>query len=202
MTSEEVARRRTARRLELLDAADEVVRRDGPRASMAAIAARAGTSKPILYRHFGDKGGLLTALAERYAWALMTELDEALGRDGDVRARLAAAVDTYLSFIESNPQVYRFLMHRAVGERPEVHAAVASFAERIAERIADTASELVPGVPLPLVQVWAHGVVGFVQSAGDWWMRHRMLDRRELVTGLVELIHGGIAAFVEEESTR
>lgn len=44
------------RRRELLEAADRVVLRDGPQASMNAIAAEAGITKPILYRHFGDKG--------------------------------------------------------------------------------------------------------------------------------------------------
>lgn len=48
--------------MELLDAADQVIRRDGPSVSMEVIAA---DTKPILYRHFGDKGGLYTALAVR-----------------------------------------------------------------------------------------------------------------------------------------
>jgi AcrR family transcriptional regulator len=55
------------RRRELLEAADRVVLRDGPGASMNAIAAEAGITKPILYRHFGDKGGLYAALAKRRA---------------------------------------------------------------------------------------------------------------------------------------
>ena len=33
---------------------------------MNVIAAEAGITKPILYRHFGDKGGLYRALAERH----------------------------------------------------------------------------------------------------------------------------------------
>lgn len=45
------------RRRELLEAAERIVLRDGPDASMNAIAAEAGITKPILYRHFGDKGG-------------------------------------------------------------------------------------------------------------------------------------------------
>ena len=56
---------RDARRESLLAAADLVVQRDGPSASMSAIAAEAGITKPILYRHFGDKSGLYAALAER-----------------------------------------------------------------------------------------------------------------------------------------
>lgn len=57
-TTRGAERQRTAaerRRRELLEAADRVVLRDGPQASMNAIAAEAGITKPILYRHFGDK---------------------------------------------------------------------------------------------------------------------------------------------------
>ena len=39
--------------------------RSGPQASMDEIAAEAGITKPILYSHFGDKAGLVHALAER-----------------------------------------------------------------------------------------------------------------------------------------
>ena len=59
------------RRRELLEAADRVVLRDGPQASMNAIAAEAGITKPILYRHFGDKSGLYRALAKRHTDALL-----------------------------------------------------------------------------------------------------------------------------------
>ncbi|MBR7674846.1 helix-turn-helix transcriptional regulator, partial [Streptomyces daliensis] len=66
------------RRRELLEAADRVVLRDGPGASMNAIAAEAGITKPILYRHFGDKGGLYRALAVRHTDALLDALRAAL----------------------------------------------------------------------------------------------------------------------------
>ena len=69
---------------ELLEAADRVVLRDGPGASMNAIAAEAGITKPILYRHFGDKGGLYRALAVRHTDALLAALRAAL--DAPARA--------------------------------------------------------------------------------------------------------------------
>ncbi|MFE3096872.1 TetR family transcriptional regulator [Streptomyces sp. NPDC059248] len=101
------------RRRELLEAADRVVLRDGPGASMNAIAAEAGITKPILYRHFGDKGGLYRALAKRHTDALLEALREALDAPADRRERIAATLDTYLAAIEARPQVYRFLMHPA-----------------------------------------------------------------------------------------
>jgi AcrR family transcriptional regulator len=94
--------RRELRRVELLDAADRVIRRSGPGVSMDEIASEAGVTKPILYRHFGDKDGLYEALAQRYVDELMHELDRD-SKAGDARDRLASRIDAYLSYVERNP---------------------------------------------------------------------------------------------------
>ena len=65
---------RERRRGELLDVADEVMQRDGPHVSMDDIASEAGITKPVLYRHFGDKDGLFQALTERYVAELKVAL--------------------------------------------------------------------------------------------------------------------------------
>ena len=55
------------RRASLLAAIEPVLREEGPEASMTALAAGAGITKPVLYRHFGDKQALLAAWAEQQA---------------------------------------------------------------------------------------------------------------------------------------
>src|SRR5512135_2304476 len=72
------AERAGGRRRQLLAAADRVVRRRGPDASMDEIAAEAGVTKPILYRHFGDKDGLYAALTERYLRMLYHDAEATL----------------------------------------------------------------------------------------------------------------------------
>src|SRR3954468_24459288 len=88
------------KRAELLDAADRVVQRDGSAASMNVIAAEAGITKPILYRHFGDKGGLYRALADRHIEQLLARLRSALTTRGGLRARTRATVEAYLASVE------------------------------------------------------------------------------------------------------
>src|SRR4051812_3424859 len=95
------------RRRQLLDAAERVVRREGPDASMSAIAREAGVTKPILSRHFGDKDGLYRALAEEQTDALLGQLVAALGTPGDRRTRVEATIDAYLRVIERQPEMYR-----------------------------------------------------------------------------------------------
>jgi Tetracyclin repressor-like, C-terminal domain len=36
--------------------------------------------------------------------------------------------------------------------------------------------------------VWAHGLVGFVQNTAEWWLEHRTLTRDELADQLTTLV--------------
>ena len=182
---------RAARREELLDAADRIICRDGPAASMAEIAAEAGISKPILYRHFGDKGGLYAALTERYTGRLLIELRAALDSGQGRRDRVERTIRAYVSSIETDPGVYRFLTRTGEGLPASSH--VLSFRRRLAGLLADgIALEL--GVPVARAETWAHGIVGMVESAGDYWLETRHVSREELVVELSELLFGAYAS--------
>ncbi|MBA0051179.1 TetR/AcrR family transcriptional regulator [Streptomyces sp. AJS327] len=188
------------RRSELLEAADRVVLRDGPGASMNAIAAEAGITKPILYRHFGDKGGLYRALAVRHTDGLLDALRAALDAPTDRRERVEATLDTYLAAIETRPQVYRFLMHPSeegpAGEREfETGQHTTPLLRRLGEELATVIGERVDLGPAgaEVARVWGHGVVGMMYAAGDWWLRERPCPREQLVRHLADLLWGGLA---------
>ncbi|CAL9366369.1 TetR family transcriptional regulator [Streptomyces albus] len=192
------------RRRELLEAADRVVLREGPGASMNAIAAEAGITKPILYRHFGDKGGLYRALAVRHTDALLASLRAALDAPRDRRERVEATLDTYLAAIEDHPQVYRFLMHPAENgdgaagnDRGfDVGQHSAPLLRRLGEELAKVIAERLDLGPESeeLARVWGHGIVGMMHAAGDWWLRERPCERKQLVTHLADLLWGRLAA--------
>ncbi|MEU6947260.1 TetR family transcriptional regulator [Streptomyces sp. NPDC046316] len=188
------------RRRELLEAADRVVLRDGPKASMNAIAAEAGITKPILYRHFGDKGGLYRALATRHTDALLAALRAALDAPADRRRRVESTLDTYLASIEAMPQVYRFLMHPA----EETHQAEQGFdvgrhsapvLRRMGEELGQVIAERIDLGPAGEAQarIWGHGIVGMMHAAGDWWLGERPCSRAELVTAMADLLWGRLA---------
>jgi AcrR family transcriptional regulator len=187
--------RRAQRRAQLLDAADRVIRREGPAASMDDIAAEAGVTKPILYRHFGDKWGLYHMLWARYVDALVTKLREALTTAPDPRTRLLVTIETYLAFIEEEREAYRFLMHRAIREHPSAQEAVADFIRRVAGEVSIVVREELGRLGLDTggAEPWAYGVVGMVHLAGDWWLESRSMSRRQLVDYLVALLWEGFA---------
>ncbi|MEA2461687.1 MAG: hypothetical protein QOH90_1864 [Actinomycetota bacterium] len=162
---------------------------------MTEIAAEAGVTKPILYKHFGDKGGLYQALAERYVSALMEELRRALAAEADPEKRIRSTIETYLAFIEGDPQVYRFLMHRAVGERPEAQATVADFIGQLSQEIALVLGEELRrmGADSGGAEPWANGIVGMVQLAGDRWLEKPTMTRTSLVDYLSALLWCGFS---------
>jgi AcrR family transcriptional regulator len=187
--------RRAARREELLEAADRVIRRDGPDTSMAEIASEAGITKPILYKHFGDKGGLYQAVAERYVLMLMAELRRSLAGQLDPRSRIRTTIDTYVSFIDKDREAYRFLMHRAVGERPEAQATVADFIRQLGREIAVVLGEELRGLGVDSggAEPWANGIVGMVHLACDRWLEEPTMSRDALVDYLTTLLWSGFS---------
>lgn len=187
--------RRALRREELLEAADRVVRRDGPATSMNDIAREAGITKPILYKHFGDKGGLYQALAERYVRSLLEELRVALAAETEPQARIRRTIDSYLGFVEREQEIYNFLMHRAVTERPEARATVADFIRQLAAELSIVLGDELrrAGLDSGGAEPWAHGIVGMVQLAGDRWLEQRSMSRDNLVDYLEALLWKGLS---------
>ncbi|WP_214410386.1 TetR family transcriptional regulator [Sphaerisporangium fuscum] len=177
------------RRRALLDAADRVIRREGPQASMAAIAAEAGITKPILYRHFGDKSGLYQALADRHARTVIRQLRVEFAKTRtDLRTRARATIETYLDMIAANRNLYRFLFHRAGAEDSRTHSHMASIVRSLGEELgAVIAADAAVADPVR-AQILGHAFVGMVQTTGDWWLEHREVDRRQVVDGLVDVI--------------
>ena len=187
------AARRDARRLELLGAAIEVIRREGPGASMDQMAAAAGVTKPILYRHFGDRAGLVDAISAFSLSLLDATLDDVLRADVAPRELVASAIDAYLRFVESEPEVYRFLVQRAVPETGSA-ATIDDFVGQISRRIAVVLGEglRAGGSDSGPAEVWAYGMVGMVHVAGDWWLRRRSLPRARVCEYLTRLVCDGL----------
>ena len=95
----------------LLRAAEELIAIDGGAAvSLRSVARRAGASHAAPGHHFGDKRGMLTAVAtsnfSRFADHLETRIDE---RRAAGRERLTAAGVAYVEFAAANWSIFEFM---------------------------------------------------------------------------------------------
>jgi AcrR family transcriptional regulator len=183
------------RREQFLDAAVTVIRRDGPAASMEQLAREAGVTKPILYRVFGDRDGLLKALGERFAAELAEGLGRALDAESlriDPKAQLTAAIDAFVSLIERDPHLYRFLTERLGGSSDDP---IGGLTDEISRNISVLLGERLRqlGADSGAAEPWAYGLVGMVHLAGDWWVKRQTMPRERLVAYLVALVWDGLA---------
>lgn len=186
-------RDRSVRRAELVEAAIAVIRREGRSASMDQMAAEAGVSKPILYRHFSDRSGLIGAIADHVFATASHRLARALRTGTTYRERVANGVDEFLSFIEADPEIYQLLSAHcsdAGGGNGPLNDYSRLAGRRIALVLADTLSAV--GADLSPTEAWAFGIVGMIQTAADWWMGGGDLTRQELCTHLTTLIVDGL----------
>ena len=194
---EKTEEERRARRDELLDAAVDAIRRHGPQVSMEDLARAAGVTKPILYRHFGHRDGLTAALATRFADGLQATLLEAMGAGTDPRETLVKTIDAYLSFVERDPEVYRFLVrHLAAnpddGDDP---LTVGNFLRQVGNQVAVVVGEQMRAAKVDSggAEPLAHGIVGMVHAAGDWWLERQTMPKERVVQYVVDLLWGGMA---------
>ena len=169
---------------------------------MDVIAAEAGVTKPIVYRHFGDRVGLASALAEQFGAALVAQLDEALAQDLPPEQLLRATIDAYLAFVERDPQLYSFLVGR-LGDHvgtDVTNGLVSQVGKRVALVLGEQLRNL--GIDSGPSEPWAFGIVGMVHLAGDWWLERHTMTRARLVDDITALLWhglGGLAAGPREE---
>jgi AcrR family transcriptional regulator len=190
---------RRARREQLVDATIAAVGRHGAGVGMEEIATAAGTSKTVVYRHFADRTELHVAVCSRVAASLTARLREAMESTGEPRQMVAAAVETYLAFLEADPELYRFVVHQQVLDRPADRDPISNLSDLIGEQaaaIVGLALERAGHDPRAAAP-WGHGVVGMVRSAADWWLRaDRPMLRTELAAHLTDLAWTGLSGVV------
>jgi AcrR family transcriptional regulator len=143
--------------------------------SVAELAAAAGVTRPILYDHFGDRAGIAAALVQRYTSGLASTLTPLFARPVSLRHALHDGIEVFCRFVESEPDVYRFL----------TTAPTASDAASMGIEVGRRDPTIAP--------VWGYAILGMVFGAAEAWTATRAVPRHVLVDQLTELITAGLA---------
>jgi AcrR family transcriptional regulator len=186
--------RRAERRAEMVQSAIDAVRTHGAGVSVAEIAATAGITKPVLYRHFTDRADLQRAVGRQAAEMLLARMAPELDPDREPAQLIRGVVDAFLAGIEQEPQLWRFVVHHPIERAPGAEV-VDDAREQIARTLAAIIGERMRAAGLDSggAEAWAQGLVGMVQSAGDWWLERRPMSRAALTDYLTTLIWGGVS---------
>ncbi len=170
---------------------------------MATLAAGAGITKPVLYRHFGDKQGLLAAWAERQAQTLGARITEELARQRNPRSRIRATITTYLSALEQDPIGYWFVTRRAVTSDDPSGGPVVDVVETIVTAVAEVLREELERAganeaAVAAAPTWARALVGMVQQVGDHWLQEHEVGVDEVANQLTDLVWLGFRGMAEQ----
>ncbi|RAO50220.1 Tetracycline repressor protein class A [Micromonospora noduli] len=98
----------------IVSAATELLREKGANAvTTRAVAQAAGVQAPTIYRLFGDKDGLIDAVAEHVMATYVS--GKAVAADGDPVADLRAGWRAHVEFGLTNPELYALIATRGSG---------------------------------------------------------------------------------------
>lgn len=175
----------------------DAVRRLGPGVSVADIAAQAGITKPVLYRHFDDRADLHRAVGLEAAALLMARITPELQQDREPREHIRGVIDAFLGGVEAEPQLWRFVVHNP-GEHTPGAEVVDDVRQTIASLLSILLGERLRAANLDSggAEAWALGLVGMVQSTGDWWLERRTMSRAAVTDYLTTLVWGGVAGIL------
>ena len=157
---------------------------DGTR--LDAVAAAAGVTKPVLYRHFDDKTALYLAVLERHREDLGS-FSAAVPPEGPLEARLRAVLDIWLDYVEAHEYAWRMLFRDSGGGeevrafRVEVHARARAV---LVEVIRGLAPAPIPERELePLAELLRMGMASLVL----WWIETPGVEREAILDAMARV---------------
>ncbi|MFB7030493.1 MULTISPECIES: TetR/AcrR family transcriptional regulator [unclassified Streptomyces] len=121
----------------ILEATEELLAtKDAPAISTRAICDRAKVGMPEIYRQFGDKQGLLTAVADLGFARFLAEKRRNPLTDDPV-ADLRTAWDSHVAFALRNPHLYRLMFAPAGDAKPQAVKEAQAILLKAVERCRD-----------------------------------------------------------------
>ena len=170
--------------------------------SVEELAQRAGVTKPIVYEHFGGKEGIYAVILDREVSHLLERVASALQAQG-ARARVEAAAEAFLSYIEERPDGFRVLLRdtsRVEGANTSWTTVLGDVADRVDRLLADELDER--GFDRELAPLYSRGVIGLIAHIGQWWLETGKPERREVAAHISNLVFNGLSRIEQNPRLR
>ncbi len=187
---------RDERRAQLLVAALEVFTVAGYHsAAMDEIADRANVSKPVLYQHFPSKLDLYLAVLDLHIDSLVFAIQKAIASNRENSSRVAATVEAYFGFIDTEGEAFRLLFESDMNLEPQVRERLNRMTYDCAAAVSAVIS-IDTGLGKEESMMLAVGIIGTVQTTARHWLdRDGKIDRKRATELVMNLIWRGISGF-------
>lgn len=154
---------------------------DGTR--LEDVAAAAGVTKPIVYRHFGSKRDLYLTLLERHRDDL-SGFVAAIPVEGSLEERLRTVLDGWLDYVESHSYAWQMLFRDTGGGQE-----IAAFRGEVHSRARAVLGEVIHSLAVrpiarrelePLAELLSMGMASLVL----WWIKEAEVSRAAVLAAL------------------
>jgi AcrR family transcriptional regulator len=183
------------RRETLVRAASELFAERGyDHVTLDEIAARAGVTKVIVYRHFDSKQKLYLALLAAHRDELLSTLAAGTPSERPLPARVAAVADAWFAYVQAHAFAWKMLFKDVTGdaEIEAFHAGMRASAREAITRLlgAESALHLDPAMIEPVAELLRSAMTGLAL----WWLDHQEVERVTLVQTILQTIWHGLAS--------
>lgn len=155
---------------------------------LSDIAAAAGVTKPMLYRHFDSKKALYLALLAQHRDDLPSFARRATGDPAE--ARLGAILDAWLTYVQEHGYAWKMLFKDTGGD-----AEIQASRQAIQSRAREVMAALIENEPA--ISVGEHEIeplAEFLRAGGAglalWWVDHPEVPRSVLLEALLRIADG------------
>jgi AcrR family transcriptional regulator len=156
------------------------------------IAAAAGVTKQLVYRHFPSKKALHLALLAKHRDEILGRLTESMSRPGSFAERLPRVLDDWFAYVEEHPYASAMLFRDTTGD-PEVQAFyrqnhAAARAANIALLRAEPELQIPEDHLEPLAELMRSATTGLAV----WWGEHPEVPRSTIVDVTADMLARGL----------
>jgi AcrR family transcriptional regulator len=172
------------RRAVVIEAAGRLFGERGYEATrLDEIAAAAGVTKPIVYRHFDSKRDLYLALLDRHRDELAGFVSS-IPAEGSAEERLRAVLEVWLDYVQARSYTWKMLFRDTGGgpeiaaRRRQVHGRARAVLVEVIRSLA--ATPLPPHELEPLAELMSMGMAALVL----WWIEEAAVSRAAVLDSL------------------
>jgi AcrR family transcriptional regulator len=165
---------------------------------MAALAASAGVTPPVLYRHFASKRDLFLAVLGDQASHLAAAIGDAADPgSAPLEPRVLKTAGSILTFVAERPHAWRLLRTTPPGD-PAIAAAYAQLRTGARELTAQTTARDRNFTPPPGVdrataaELFGHLQWTAYEALGDWAASRPEVDRSDLLRTFMDFMWIGL----------
>jgi AcrR family transcriptional regulator len=142
--------------------------------SVQRVADEAGLVRTVIYRHFDGKPELIRAVQAKIVADLRDALVFEIGLDRSLQQLLNAAVSTYVSWSDKNPNLFAIIESEVADGKPsELAGGIEHLTQRALAMIrlgADMMEMEVRGVDYATLETVVYGMIGQVRGTVGHWI--------------------------------